>query len=174
MGLLLHDVGKPETITHEDRIRFNQHDKVGAEIARKICRRLKFSNDDTERIEWLVAQHMRLAHAPAMRESKRKRFVREDAFPELLALCRADCQASHGDEEIVNWLEDYRTNLTPETASPPPLITGRDLIDMGYEPGPQFQEILTTIEDAQLEGELANREQAIALVRKNWPRINTD
>lgn len=168
LGTLLHDVGKPLTITHEDRIRFNQHDKVGAEEARKICRRLHHSNDTIHRVEWLVAQHMRLAHAPQMRESKRKRFVREEGFHELLALCRADCQASHGDESIIDWLEDYRANLTPDAIAPPPLITGRDLIEMGYEPGPQFKEILTAIEDAQLEGTIGDSESARAMVAKRW------
>lgn len=168
-GTLLHDVGKPPTISHEDRIRFNHHDKVGADMARRICRRLKFSNDTTDRVEWLVAQHMRLAHAPQMREAKRKRFVREEGFGELLDLCRADCRASHGDESIIDWLEEYRANLTPETAAPPPLITGRDLIEMGYTPGPQFKEILTTVEDAQLEGTIRDPQSARSMVEQRWP-----
>ncbi len=83
-GALLHDVGKPPTQTFEDRIRFNQHDKVGATMARTICRRLRFSNEATDRIVWHVAQHMRLAAIPQMKESKRKRFVREEGFGELM------------------------------------------------------------------------------------------
>lgn len=168
LGLLLHDVGKPETITYEDRIRFNHHDKAGARIARKICKRLHCSNDTIERVEWLVAQHMRLAHAPGMREAKRKRFVREEGFEELLALCRADCLGSHGDVSIIDELEHYRANLTPEAIAPPPLITGRDLIDMGYRPGRIFKEILTAVEDAQLEGHLSSNEEARDFVERHW------
>lgn len=168
LGMLLHDVGKPLTITYEDRIRFNHHDKVGAKEARTICKRLRLSNDTVDRVEWLVAQHMRLAAAPDMRESKRKRFVREDGFGELLALCRADCRASHGDESIVDWLEDYRANLTPEAIAPPPLLTGHDLMEMGYTPGRIFKEILTAVEDAQLEGQITNGDEARALVVSRW------
>jgi poly(A) polymerase len=169
LGTLLHDVGKPPTITYEDRIRFNQHEKVGAQMARKICKRLHCSNATTDRVEWLVAQHMRLAVAPDMRESKRKRFVREEGFDELTTLCRADCQASHGDESIINWVEDYRANLAPEAIAPPPLITGRDLIDMGYAPGSIFKEILTAVEDAQLEGRVSTKYDAREIVTKGWP-----
>lgn len=168
LGTLLHDVGKPPTITHEDRIRFNQHEKVGAEMARKICKRLHCSNVTTDRVEWLVAQHMRLAVAPDMRESKRKRFVREEGFDELITLCRSDCQASHGDESIIDWLEDYRANLAPETISPPPLITGRDLIEMGYRPGRIFKEILNAVEDEQLEGRVSTKNDARKMVAKRW------
>jgi len=168
LGMLLHDVGKPQTITYEDRIRFNHHDKVGARIARKICKRLRCSNETTDRVDWLVGQHMRLAAAPDMRESKRKRFVREEGFGELLALCRADCQASHGDLSIVDHLEDYRANLAPEAIAPPPLITGHDLIEMGYAPGRIFKEILNAVEDAQLEGQIESTEEARALVVNRW------
>ncbi|MBI4559915.1 MAG: CCA tRNA nucleotidyltransferase, partial [Candidatus Hydrogenedentes bacterium] len=90
LGVLLHDVGKPLTQTFEDRIRFNNHDKVGARETEKICERLRLSNADGERVTWLVEQHMRLAAAPQMRESKLKRFVRAEGFPELLELCRLD------------------------------------------------------------------------------------
>ncbi len=159
-GALLHDVGKPPTQTFEDRIRFNEHERVGAEMAEAICRRLRMSNDETERITWLVAQHMRLASIPQMRESRRKRFVREEGFNELLALCRLDCLASHGHLETIEWIEDYRRNLPEEALRPEPLLTGKDLIAMGYTPGPRFKEVLQTVEDAQLEGTIATREEA--------------
>jgi len=169
MGTLLHDVGKPRTQTFEDRIRFNEHDRVGAEMARAIGKRLRFSKHEIDRIVWLVAQHMRLATIPDMRESKRKRFVREDGFEELIALCRADCLASHGDLSIIAWIESYRDSLEPEAVRPPPLLTGRDLIAMGYSPGPRFKEILTAVEDAQLEGDLRTPEDARAYVTETWP-----
>ncbi|MCF6284086.1 MAG: CCA tRNA nucleotidyltransferase [Candidatus Hydrogenedentes bacterium] len=162
-GALLHDVGKPATQTFEDRIRFNCHAKVGADMARCICRRLRFSNDDTDRIVWLVAQHMRLAAIPEMRESKRKRFVREEGFDELLALCRLDCLASIGTLDTIEWIQAYRANVPEETMRPAPLITGDDLIAMGYTPGPKFKELLRAVEDAQLEGRIATKEEALAL-----------
>jgi poly(A) polymerase len=162
-GALLHDVGKPSTQTFEDRIRFNEHERVGAEMAGAICRRLRMSNDATERITWLVAQHMRLASIPQMRECRRKRFVREEGFDELLALCRLDCLASHGDLETIEWIEDYRENLQEEALRPEPLLTGRDLIAMGHPPGPRFKDVLQAVEDAQLEGAITTTEEAMAL-----------
>lgn len=170
MGVLLHDVGKPPTQTFEDRIRFNSHDRVGARIAEKICRRLRMSRDETRRISWLVANHMRLAMAPRMRESKLKRFVRHDGFEELLVLCRLDCEASHLGLDKLRWVEEYVARLEPEKMRPPRLLTGKDLIAMGYEPGPLFSEILRAVEDAQLEGRVASEEEARALVAARWRR----
>ena len=91
LGVLLHDAGKPATQTRTDRIRFNDHDKAGAIIAREVCERLRLPRRDTERVVWLVAQHMRFQHIPKMRESKRKRTIRADGFEELKELCRIDC-----------------------------------------------------------------------------------
>lgn len=169
MGALLHDVGKPSTQTFEDRIRFTHHDKVGARMAEAICRRLRFSNEQTERIVWLVAQHMRLSAIPDMREAKRRRFVREEGFEELLQLCEMDCLASHRDTSIVEWVRSYREALTPEAVRPKPLLSGHDLIALGYAPGPRFREMLTALEDAQLEGRIASREAAITLLRTDFP-----
>ncbi|MBI3118469.1 MAG: CCA tRNA nucleotidyltransferase [Candidatus Hydrogenedentes bacterium] len=170
MGALLHDVGKPLTQSIEDRIRFNNHDKVGARVSEDICRRLRFSNEHTARIVWLVEQHMRVASIPDMRESKRKRFVREPGFDELLTLCRIDCLASHGDTSTVEWVRNYKANLQPEEVSPPRLITGDDLVALGYAPGPLFREILTAVEDAQLEGALTSPAAAQDFVQRIWPR----
>lgn len=169
MAALLHDVGKPLTQTLTDRIRFHSHDKVGAREAARVCRRLRMSNEETARISWLVGQHMRVAHAPKMRESKLKRFVREDGFHELLALCRLDCLASHRSLDVIEWLQRYIDQLSPEEVKPQPLLTGKDLIEMGYTPGPLFKEILDAVEDAQLEGRITDDDQARAFVRKQWP-----
>lgn len=168
-GALLHDVGKPETQTMSDRIRFNEHDKVGAEMAYAICRRLKLSNESTERICTLVRNHMKTAVAPDMREAKRKRFVREDYFPELLALLRLDCLASHGDLQAYDWIRHYIDTLPEEARRPEPLLCGDDLIALGYTPGPRFKEILTAVEDAQLEGELADETAARDFVQQRFP-----
>jgi putative nucleotidyltransferase with HDIG domain len=169
LGVLLHDVGKPLTQTFEDRIRFNNHDKVGARIAEHLMRRLHMSRDEIDRVSWLVDQHMRVAVAPEMRESKLKRFVRQEGFHELLELCRLDCLASHRNLDVIDWLKDYIANLKPEQVKPAPLLRGGDLIAMGYTPGPLFSEILTAVEDKQLEGELGSREGAEQFVRETWP-----
>jgi len=162
-GALLHDVGKPPTQTFEDRIRFNEHEKVGAEMARVICRRLKFSNEETDRIVWHVAQHMRVSAIPDMKENKRKRFVREEGFDELLEVCRLDCLASHGDLRTIEWIEAYRAKIPAEALRPEPLITGRDLIAKGYAPGPAFREVLQAAEDAQLDGSITSRDEALTM-----------
>lgn len=169
MGVLLHDAAKPLTKTVEDRIRFSRHDKVGAEVARAVCKRLRMSRQQTARIVWLVDQHMRLAHVPRMRESKRKRFVRESGFEELLELGRLDALASHGDLSLIQWIKDYVEHLEPDKVRPQLLLTGEDLIEMGYEPGPFFGEILGEVEDAQLEERLKTREEARRFVCERWP-----
>ncbi|HOE66468.1 MAG TPA: CCA tRNA nucleotidyltransferase [Candidatus Hydrogenedentes bacterium] len=169
LGVLLHDVGKPATQTFEDRIRFNNHDKVGAEIAHGICRRLRLSNAETDRVVWLTAQHMRAGLLPDMREGKRRRFVREKGFGELLELLRIDCIGSHGDLETVAWISRYLAGLTPEKIRPPRLLTGDDLIAMGYKPGPCFARILAALEDAQLEEAVSTPEEARAFLQTHWP-----
>lgn len=168
MAVLLHDAGKPLTQTFEDRIRFSGHDRVGAEEARRICRRLKMSRVQTDRIAWLIENHMRMTHVPDMRESKRKRFVREEAFADLIELCRADALGSHGNLDIIHWIEDYLGRLQPEEIRPVPLLSGVDLISMGYEPGPLFTKMLAEVEDAQLEGHLTTKQQAEDFVRSRW------
>lgn len=169
MAVLLHDAGKPSTQTFEDRIRFNYHDKVGARVAETVCRRLRFSGDATERISWLVLNHMRLEAAPAMRPCKLKRFVRAPGFSELLELCRLDCVASHGDLERILWVQEYMAGMPPEVLAPEPLLRGTDLIAMGYTPGPLFATILRRVEDDQLDGRLQTREETMGFVRREWP-----
>jgi poly(A) polymerase len=173
MAILLHDIGKPPTQTFEDRIRFSHHDKVGARMSGKICRRFRFSNEDAQRIVWMVENHMRVDTIPSMRESKRKRFVREEEFPELLELCRLDCLASHNSIETIEWIGKYIASLPPEELKPAPLLSGNDLIAMGYQPGPLFSEILSAVEDEQLEGTLTTPQQAHDFVLTRWPNQRT-
>jgi poly(A) polymerase len=169
LGTLLHDVGKPPTQSFEDRIRFNQHEKVGAEMAAKICHRLRCSNSDSDRITWLVSQHMRVAHIPEMRDSKRKRLLREEGFPDLLELFRADCLGSHGQLDLYAWILEYQESEPEESIRPPLLVSGNHLLDWGYTPGPIFKEILTAVEDAQLEGEIRTVEDAMIWIQTRWP-----
>lgn len=167
---LFHDAGKPLTQSFEDRIRFNNHDKVGAREAESVCRRLRMAKKLAARIVWLVENHMRLAAVPRMRESKRKRFVREPGFKDLMELCRLDVAASHKGMEDLEWVRAYLARISHETIHPAPLLRGRDLAAMGYAPGPLFSEILGAVEDGQLEGTIRSAEQARAFVATRWPR----
>jgi poly(A) polymerase len=169
-GALLHDVGKPPTFrVAPDRIRFDGHVDVGVKMAEEICRRLRFSNDDTEQILALVDNHMRFAHAMQMNESTFKKFVRMPHFDEHMELHRLDCQASHGNLVSYNFTREKMAVLPPEAIRPRPVLTGDDLIAAGYSPGPRFKEILAAVEDAQLEGRLQSRESALELVRQEFP-----
>ena len=169
-GALLHDVGKPPTFrVAPDRIRFDHHVEVGVAMAEEIARRLHMSNDDTRQIAALVGQHMRFADALNMKPSTLKRFMRQPEFAEHLEMHRIDCLASHGDLGIYEYLRKKLEETPPEQIRPQPLLTGHDLLAMGYGPGPRFREILSAVEDAQLEGSASSREQALELVRREFP-----
>jgi poly(A) polymerase len=169
-GALLHDVGKPPTFrVAPDRIRFDGHVDVGVKMAEEICRRLRFSNDDTDQILVLIANHMRFAHVRQMNQSTFKRFVRLPRFDEHLQLHRLDCQASHGNLEGYNFTREKMSSMPPEAVRPASLITGDDLIAAGYPPGPRFKQILTAVEDGQLEGRLTSREEALKFVASEFP-----
>jgi poly(A) polymerase len=169
-GALLHDVGKPATFrVAPDRIRFDGHVEVGVKMAEKICAELRFSNDETEQILALVDNHMRFGHATRMKESTLKRFLRMPAFDEHLALHRADCLASHRNLGTYEFIQQKRAEIPAEKMRPVPLVTGDDLIAAGHLPGPRFREILTAVEDAQLEGRLPSRDAALEFVRREFP-----
>ncbi len=167
---LLHDVGKPATFrVAPDRIRFDGHVEIGVRIAEEICRRLRFPNHETEQILSLIANHMRFADAPRMKESTLKRFFRLPHFDQHLALHRLDCLSSHGSLELYDFARERFETLPEEQVRPPLLLTGKDLIEAGFHPGPQFAQMLAMAEDAQLEGAIHTREQALALVREQYP-----
>ena len=169
-GALLHDVGKPATFRiAPDRIRFDNHVEVGVKIAEEICRRMRFSNEEAEQILALVNNHMRFGHVSRMKESTLKRFLRMPAFDEHLALHRADSLASHRHLATYEFLQQKQTEIPAEKMRPSPLVTGEDLIALGHVPGPKFREILTAVEDAQLEGRLPSRDAALEFVRREFP-----
>ena len=169
-GALLHDVGKPPTFrVAPDRIRFDGHVEVGVKMAAEICRRLRFSNDETDQILALIDNHMRFADVQRMNQSTLKKFLRLAAFDEHLELHRIDCLSSHGQLDSYEYSRQQLQSIPPKAIRPTPLITGQDLIEAGYEPGPSFKEILTAVEDAQLEGRLASREAAMEYVRREFP-----
>jgi len=165
LGALLHDVGKPPTFQVLDRIRFNQHAEVGTRMAEEICRRFRMSNEDTEQVCALVANHMRFGDVMRMKESTLKRFLRLPKFDEHLSLHRLDCLSSHRDLTLYEFAKDKFETMPAEQVRPEPLITGNDLITAGFLPGPQFKEWLTAVEDAQLEGAIRTKEEAMELVK---------
>jgi poly(A) polymerase len=164
-GALLHDAGKPATFQPgPGRIRFNGHVEVGVRIAEDICRRLRFSNGESAQIVALVENHMRFGDVQRMKASTLKRFFRLNNFPEHLTLHRMDCLASHGGLDLYNFAKS-RYEATPiEEVRPALLLTGRDLIEAGYKPGPEFKRLLALAEDAQLEGRIRTKDEALALV----------
>jgi poly(A) polymerase len=169
-GAVLHDVGKPATFrVAPDRIRFDGHVEVGVKIAEEICTRLRFSNHDTDQVLSLVDNHMRFGHVTRMKESTLKKFMRLPGFDEHLALHRADSLASHGNLSTYDFLQKKLAEIPPENIRPAALMTGDDLIAAGYVPGPRFREILEAVEDAQLEGRLLSREDALEFVKNEFP-----
>jgi poly(A) polymerase len=168
-GALLHDVGKPSTFRVADRIRFDDHVEVGVKMAEEICRRLRFSNDDTAQILALIQNHMRFGHVMQMKESTLKKFMRLSLFDEHMALHRADCLASHGNLGAYQYVRQKQQEIPAETMTPSKLVTGDDLIAAGHTPGPRFREILNAVEDAQLEGRLISRDQALEFVHREFP-----
>jgi poly(A) polymerase len=169
-GALLHDVGKPPTFRiAPDRIRFDGHVDVGVKMAAEILRRLRFSNDETDQILALVDNHMRFGDVQRMKQSTLKRFLRLPAFDEHLELHRIDSLSSHGHLDAYDYTREQMHSMPPEAIRPTPLVTGRDLIDAGYAPGPRFKEILTAVEDAQLEGRLASHDAAMEYIHREFP-----
>jgi poly(A) polymerase len=169
-GALLHDVGKPATFRVAERIRFNGHVEAGVKLAHGILTRLRFSRDDMEQVEALIANHMRFKDAHRMKESTLKRFLRMRDFGEHLELHRLDCLAGNRNLENYELVQRKLEELPAEQLKPPPLVTGADLIAAGYEPGPRFAEMLAAVEDAQLEGRAGSREEAMKMVREMFPR----
>jgi poly(A) polymerase len=163
-GVLLHDVGKPPTFQSAsetgDRIRFNNHVEVGVRMAEAICRRLRFSNEDIEQILALVANHMKFSAVEEMRQATLKKFVRLPLFEEHLALHRLDCLSSHRHLDSYDFVRQFLAETPPEQVRPERLLGGDDLQAMGFRPGPLFTEILRSVEDAQLEGQLKTRKEA--------------
>lgn len=171
LGVLLHDVGKPPTFSVRDRIRFDGHAEVGAKMAEEIGARLRLPARSIAQVSALIAHHLRFKDLPQMRRSTQLRFVRMDGFEEHLELHRLDCSASHGNLENYRLARQILAETPPEVVKARPLLNGNDLIAEGYAPGPPFKEILRAAEDAQLDGSIHSREEALQLVRERFPLV---
>jgi poly(A) polymerase len=171
-GVLLHDVGKPATYRSAaetgDRIRFDGHVDVGVAMGREILGRLRFSNDDTEQILALVEHHMKFKDVERMRPATLKRFVRLPRFEEHMALHRLDCLSSHRNLEAYEFVENFLRFTPPEVVRPARLVTGEDVLHLGYAAGPLIGKILAEVEEAQLNGELVSKEEAIAFITSRF------
>ena len=169
-GCLLHDVAKPPCRQPAgERVTFYGHPEKGAEMATEILRRLKRSRAVAERVAWLVRYHLRYTQAPKMRLSTLKRFLAEDGIHELLELCRIDALSSNGDLGYYDFCRKKLAELGEKEVKPEPLLRGRDLIRLGYAPGPAFSAMLQAVEEAQLEGELRTADEAVDWVRERYP-----
>jgi putative nucleotidyltransferase with HDIG domain len=177
-GVLLHDVGKPPTFRPVaetgDRIRFDGHVDVGVRMATEICRRLRFSNEDTEQILALVANHMKFKDVGRMRQSTLKRFVRMPRFDEHMELHRLDCTSSNRRLDAYDFIGKMLAETPEADIRPAKLLNGDDLMEMGYRRGPVLGQILASLEDAQLEGKVHSREQAEEYVRSKFKAKTTE
>ena len=171
LSVLFHDIGKPPTssVDDEGRIRFNGHDRVGAEMTEAIMQRLRFSRAEIDATVEAVRQHMVFKDVPNMRVAKLKRFMARPNFADELELHRVDCASSHGMLDNYEFLQRKQTEFANEPIIPPPLVRGDDLIALGMKPGPLFREILDAVETKQLEGEMSDRDEALTWIKKNYP-----
>ena len=168
-GVLFHDIGKPPTQTVDEtgRIRFNGHDKLGAEMTQRIMERLRFSNAETEAVVSAVANHMVFKDVQEMRVAKLKRFMARPGFDDELELHRVDCTSASGMLDNYEFIRERIAAFASEPLIPTPLITGNDLKALGLKPGPRFKEILEAASTLQLEGTLTSHEAAMEWAREN-------
>ena len=170
LSVLLHDIGKPATYSFDeeaDRIRFNGHDKLGAEMSEQILRDLKFSNSIIEDVVQMVANHMTFKDVQKMRQSKLKRFMSRSTFNDEIELHRVDCLGSWGGLDNYDFLNKKMVEFANEPIIPQPLLTGKDLIELGWSPGPDLGQTLNSVQDMQLEGKLNSKDEALDWVKSN-------
>ena len=172
LSVLFHDIGKPVTRTIDDdgRIRFNGHDKAGAEMSERILRGLRYSNAVIAQVGEAVRKHMYFMNVQQLRPAKLRRFMARPHFAEELELHRVDCASSH--RKLGNWqfLKNKQEEFAEEALIPDPLLTGRDLIALGWRPGPRFKAALEAVQTEQLENRLGTTEEAKRWLADNFPR----
>jgi poly(A) polymerase len=168
MAALLHDVGKPRTAGRTpERYTFYSHEHVGRRLASEISLRLKLSNEERERIEWLVEKHQILADSQRMRDSKLKVLLIHPGIEELFALHRADALASHRSTEHIEHAERRRREWEARgELNPPYILTGTHLLEWGLTQGPIFKRLIDAVREAQLEGTVTNLAQARGMVER--------
>jgi len=165
LSVLFHDIAKPATYTVDEtgRIRFNGHDTLGAEMTGDILRRLKLPNDVIDPTVEAVANHMTFKDVQKMRVAKLKRFMARPTFEDEMELHRVDCMSSNGLKDNYEFVRERQKEFATEQVPliPKPLVNGHDVMALGVPAGPQIRELLTQVQNAQLEGGLATREEAL-------------
>ena len=166
LGTLLHDIGKPETFMVSDRIRFNNHHKVGADITKRVLENLKYPKKTVKRVCELVNNHMKLKDAFIMKKSTLKKIFAKEYFEELLTLFRLDKLSAKQNLEKYIFCLKKQSEYNEELISFKLYLNGNDLIKLGYKPGPIFSKILNEIELKQLEGHIKSKKEAVEFVKR--------
>lgn len=168
---LLHDIGKPETLRHDpDRIRYPGHAEKSAEIAKKILRRLKFDNATSAKIVWLINHHMLFGDLEKMRPARRHEYFMHPWFADLIKVCAADIGGTRPakydlQRRIVKmWKTETQEKLL---AAPKDLMSGDEIIrELNIPVGPQVGRFKKILYDAQVEGLVTSKEEAIRFLEK--------
>jgi tRNA nucleotidyltransferase/poly(A) polymerase len=187
LAVLLHDAGKREALERNRGENAAGHDAIGARMAEEFCRRLHFSNAETELIVFLVKEHQRVGHFPEMGQGRQVRFLKAREgpaqpisefskrfpwFAKLVQLMIVDCQASamraQGWLPVLQLLPRLLIQLREleKLTQARKLIDGHDLIALGVKPGPRLGQLLEHIYDKIYAGELKSREEALAYARR--------
>ena len=167
-AVLMHDIAKPVTAGRDERtgsIHFYEHEKIGAEMAAELMRRLRFSRKQIDEVSLVVRHHMQFKDVKQMRKATLRRMLLRETFPLELALHRLDCLGSHGRLDHYDFLVEQSTELAQKPQIRPPLLTGKDLLALGLEPGPRMGELLAEIREKQLQEELKTKAEA-----RKWAR----
>jgi len=170
-AVLMHDIAKPPTASRDPdgTIHFYGHEKLGAQMAEEILRRLRFPRKQIDEVVQCVLCHMQFKDVRHMRKSTLRRLLMRETFPLELALHRLDCLGSHGQLDNYNYLVEQSAELNRTSEVKPPLLRGDDLIALGMAPGPAMGAMLAEIREKQLQDELKTHDEALAWARQRLP-----
>lgn len=168
LAALFHDAGKAETFSLKERIRFDEHARVSADIATQALGRLGISNKRKEKISWLIEHHMMMGSFLEMNDERKAHWYFHQWFPELLQLFWLDIAGTEPSdfslyESIVH---DYQKFLDAHPRPITLLLDGKDIMHLtGRKPGARIGEILDELHDAQVRGDVTGRKEAEAFVQ---------
>jgi poly(A) polymerase len=182
-GLMFHDLGKPYTIERADRLRYNNHDAVGAEKAHKIMERLKLASTgvDVDKTVWLVSRHMIVTHTKksAMKKTTLEKYFYNPQNPgqDLMKLMHADIEASipsggkpdfSGYIRLKKEIGSLKKTARKKTELPKEILNGFAIMKaLNLPPGPQIGKLKDLLREEQLSGKVQTKNQAIAFVKKH-------
>jgi poly(A) polymerase len=135
------------------------------EMAERVCRRWRLSNEEREMAQWALAHEREVRAAHVLPWSRIQRILVSSHVQPLLQFAEAVARVEHGDLAGVE-LCRAKLALPPDELDPPPLIGGNDLKHAGIRPGPRYRELIEQVRDAQLDGAIRTREEALAWVRE--------